>query len=51
MWTVKEAADYFKVKQVTFIRRINRGKVKAIKIGSAWRIPDEEIERIKKGGC
>lgn len=49
MYTTKEAAQIFKCNVETIRRRIRRGEIKTIKIGRDYRIPDDEIERLKRG--
>lgn len=49
MVSVKEAAEMFSVTKRTVFRWIESGQIKAIKIGGTVRIPDEEIERLKRG--
>lgn len=49
MLSVKEFADLFGVTKRTVFRWIERGEVKAIKISGTVRIPDEEVERKKRG--
>ena len=34
---------------MTIRRMIERKDIKAVRVGSVWRITEEEIERIKKG--
>jgi excisionase family DNA binding protein len=48
--TVQEIAKEFGVNEITVKRMIYSKKIKAIKIGNSWRIPNEEFERIKKEG-
>ena len=47
--TVKQAAEIFFLLLRTIFRWIESGQIKAIKIGGTVRIPDEEIERLKRG--
>lgn len=49
MVSVKQAADIFSVTKRTIFRWIESGQIKAIKIGGTVRIPEEEIERVKRG--
>lgn len=49
MKTIHEAADLFGVHWQTVRNWIKSGEIKAIKIGRSVRIPDEEIERLKRG--
>lgn len=48
--TTKELAEEFRVAESTIKRKIYAGKIKAIKIGRDWKIPEEEFERLKKEG-
>lgn len=49
MKTKKEVCEFFKVSIGTVNNWIKQGKIKAVKIGRSVRIPEEEIERLKKG--
>ena len=50
MYTVKEVADTLRVNQMTVFRALNKRKIAGIKIGTTWRISEEELERIKREG-
>lgn len=41
--TVREVADYLRVHQRTAYRLITGGAIKAIKIGSQWRVPEQAL--------
>ena len=45
VYTVKEVAEMLKLNIVTIRRHIESGKLKAIKVGSVWRITEEELQR------
>lgn len=49
MKTIRETADIFGVHWQTVRNWINDGKIKVVKINRTVRIPEEEIERLKKG--
>lgn len=49
MKTIYEVAELFGVHWQTVRNWIKEGKIKAIKIERTVRIPDEEIERLKRG--
>lgn len=49
MKTIKETAKIFGVHWRTVRNWIRDGKIKAVKIERTIRIPDEEIERLKRG--
>ncbi len=41
--TVREVAEYLRVHQRTAYRLITGGSIKAIKIGSQWRVPEQSL--------
>ena len=47
--TVSEFATKFSVSRQFVWKLIKEGKLKAIKIGSIYKIPVSEVDRIKKG--
>ena len=47
--TVSEFAKEFSVSRQFVWKMIKEGKLKAIKIGSIYKIPVSEIDRIEKG--
>ena len=49
MYRIAEVAKILGFKERTVRQWIVDGKIKAVKIMSEWRIPEEEIERLKKG--
>lgn len=49
MKTIYEVAELFGVHWQTVRNWIKEGKIRAIKIERTVRIPDEEIERLKRG--
>jgi excisionase family DNA binding protein len=49
-YTVKEIANALKVDPETIRRHIRYGNIKAIKIGSDWRIHADERERLVRKG-
>ncbi len=46
VYTVKELSDLLKVKPSTVRSWVNQGKLKGVKLGKLWRIPEEEVQRI-----
>ena len=50
MWTIKDLAQYLKVDYTTIYDRVIAKKIKAVKFGCQWRIPEEEIGRLKREG-
>lgn len=49
MKTIRETADIFGVHWQTVRNWINDGKINVVKINRTVRIPEEEIERLKRG--
>lgn len=49
MRTIKETAKIFGVHWQTVRNWIRDGKIKAVKIERTVRIPEEEVERLKRG--
>lgn len=49
MYSIKEAARELSFTTRAVYSWIRDGKIKAIKVMSEWRIPKEEIERLKAG--
>ena len=49
MKSIKQTAEELNVSHMTIRRMIERKDIKAVRVGSVWRIAEEEIERIKKG--
>jgi excisionase family DNA binding protein len=47
--TVKEFAKTLNIGTVQAYNAIHSGEVRAIKIGGSYRIPDDEIDRLKRG--
>jgi len=50
MKTVNEVAEALRLSRYTICKYIREGKLKAVKMDRAYRIPDEELERIKTQG-
>ena len=46
----KELALYLQISMPTCLQYLKKGKIKAVKIGPAWRIAKEEVERIEREG-
>jgi len=49
MKTINEVAEIFGVCRNTVRNWIERGLIKAVKIGGSVRISNEEVERLKRG--
>lgn len=43
LFTVREVAEFLRVHQRTAYRLITGGSIKAIKIGSQWRVPEAAL--------
>jgi excisionase family DNA binding protein len=50
LMTLQEVADYLKVHQRTVYRLITAGGIKAIKIGSQWRVPEKALVEFIESG-
>lgn len=49
MYTIEEVAEILNFKIRTIRQWIYDGKMKAVKVNHEWRIPKEEVERIREG--
>lgn len=49
-YTLQEVADILKVTRKTIYVNVYAGNIKAIKIGSKWRVTEEELQNILKNG-
>lgn len=49
IYTVNETAEELKIHPVTIRKWINEGRIKAVKVGSDWRVTEEELDRKKRG--
>ncbi|MDD4956771.1 MAG: helix-turn-helix domain-containing protein [Candidatus Omnitrophica bacterium] len=45
MMTVKDVAEYLKMKTVTIYKHAQDGKIPAFKVGSTWRFKKETIDK------
>lgn len=50
LFTVREVADFLRVHQRTAYRLITGGSIKAIKIGSQWRVPEAALMEFIESG-
>ena len=50
MLSTEQAAKMLGISYQTCFKLIKQGKIKAVKIGSYYKILEEEVERIKKEG-
>ena len=44
--SIKEVANYLKIKEQTVYRLVQQGKIPALKIGGQWKIKKEHIDRL-----
>lgn len=44
--SIKEVANYLKIKEQTVYRLVQKGKIPALKIGGQWKIKKEHIDRL-----
>lgn len=49
-YTIREVADTLRVHSRTAYRLVTEGSIKAIKIGSQWRIPQEALMEFIESG-
>lgn len=49
MYRIKEVAQELGFTERAVRQWIKDGKIKAVKIMSEWRIPKDEVERLKRG--
>lgn len=49
MYRIKEVAQILGFTERAVREWVRTGKIKAVKIMSEWRIPEEEVERLKMG--
>lgn len=50
LFTVREIADFLRVHQRTAYRLITGGSIRAIKIGSQWRVPESALMEFLESG-
>lgn len=49
-YTAKQAAEILHMSHRGILHLINQKRIKAVKVGRKWLIPEEEIFRIKEEG-
>ena len=49
-YSIEDIANLFGISWRTIQRYIKNGRIKAIKVGRQWRIPLDELRKIKKQG-
>jgi len=49
-WSIAQLARALGVSYATVRRLVRRGYIRAIRIGHLWRIPDEEVQRLRHEG-
>jgi excisionase family DNA binding protein len=47
--TSDEAMEYLRISKPTFLKFVHQGKIKAVKIGSGWRVLKSELHRFLSG--
>jgi len=50
MFSIADVASLFGISKTTVRRKIKAGEIKAIKVGRQYRVPLEEVLRIKSKG-
>jgi len=48
--TTKEAIQYLKISKPTYLKYIQLGKIRAVKVGSGYRVHKSELYRLLKVG-
>jgi len=48
-YTPAELAEMLRISKMTVWRRLKEGKWKGFRVGTKWRISEEEVNRIKEG--
>jgi excisionase family DNA binding protein len=48
--TTKEAIAYLKISKPTYLKYINLGKIRAVKVGNGWRVHQSELYRFLRIG-
>ena len=49
LYRTGKAAEMLGVSRVTVIRWIKRGRIKAVRVGKEFRVPEDEVRRLLKG--
>ena len=47
--TTNEASEYLRISRPTFLKYVHQGRIKAIKVGRAWRVLQSELNRFLCG--
>jgi len=50
LYTLEEAAEVLKVSVRTLGEWLRKGKIRGVKLGRAWRIPESALEEIARDG-
>jgi len=48
--TTKEACSYLRISRPTYLKYITAGKIKAQKIGNAWKVFKTDLDRLVREG-
>jgi excisionase family DNA binding protein len=46
IYTTKETIEYLKISKPTFLKLVHSGKIRAVKVGNGWRVPESELFRL-----
>ena len=46
VYTTKEVIKYLKISKPTFLKFVHSGKIRAVKVGNGWRVPQLELFRL-----
>jgi excisionase family DNA binding protein len=46
VYTTKETIKYLKISKPTFLKFVHSGRIRAVKVGNGWRVPQLELFRL-----
>lgn len=50
LYTLEEAAQVLKVSERSLAEWLRKGKIRGVKIGRAWRIPESALDEVVRDG-
>jgi len=50
LYTVEEAAGTLSISPLTLTKWLRTGKIRGVKLGRVWRIPESALEELAKDG-
>ena len=48
-YSLRSVGDSWGKSEATLRRMIRLGRLRAVKVGSTWRVPQSEVERVERG--